>query len=153
MRTQFLTTHACPIKALAPLTSKTLTGLLWMMIFFQRILTANNPKRWHSLWKDLYYGELKSTSIPPLINRTQTVAGIKEKANLLNSVFTSRGTNSQACSFPGLVSRTSTLLTHIHVTTEIVITKLRSLDISKSTGPDSIQNVVLKHCAESLRRH
>ena len=116
----------------------------------RNIINANNSKSWFKYCKTLYKGEAIKESIPTLIEDGQTVTMPAEKAALLNRIFCQKASNIHRQPFPIIQTRSDAILEDITITHANVHAILKSLDTSKASGPDGIQNIVLKSCADSL---
>ena len=114
------------------------------------ILRTNNAKRWHQFTKIIYKGEASSSVIPPLNHGTGVFSNPADKANLLNEVFLSHGSSDKSHVFPSIAPRTDKLFCELSIDEEAVMSCLKNLDISKATGPDGVQCLVLKHYAATL---
>lgn len=114
------------------------------------IINANSPKKWHNLCKSLYLGASISASIPTLHSGDRVCSTDQDKCNLFSSVFGGGQSSNTDCIFPSPDLRTEAIISDIVVTPELVFSQLSSIDISKSTGPDCVQNSVLRNCARSL---
>ena len=117
--------------------------LLW-------ILSQNNAKSWYKLTKTLFFGQAVSTCIPALKSNDKFVESDADKANILNDTFLSRGSTADSQKYPVFPTRRSKLFSDCSFDQKAVENCLIALDISKSTGPDGVQNIVLKNCASSL---
>eukprot|EP00914_Ancora_sagittata_P027530 GHVO01053773.1.p1 GENE.GHVO01053773.1~~GHVO01053773.1.p1 ORF type:complete len:416 (-),score=23.83 GHVO01053773.1:3-1250(-) len=115
-----------------------------------KILDANNSKAWFKYCKTLYRGEAIKESIPTLIEGGTTFTASADKSALLNQIFCSNASNVHREPFPAMNLKTDAIVEHVTLSRENVLHILRSLDISKAPGPDGIQNIVLKSCANSL---
>ena len=75
----------------------------------------------------------------------------QEKVDVLNQFFTSVFTREDLSSIPQLEERQfASPLTDINITEELVLNALKSLNASKSPGPDSIHPRILKESAEVI---
>ena len=76
----------------------------------------------------------------------------QEKANILNeffsSVFTVEG-NSELPDFEQKV-KDEDCINHIEINAVKVLKQLKSLNVSKSCGPDNFHPFLLKECAEEI---
>ena len=111
--------------------------------------SKTNPKAFYK-----YAGsKLKTRSgVADLLKPDGTTATTnKDKANTLNSFFTSVFTNENTSNLPIFQDRAfGTPLTKFEITTEIVEKKLHMLNPNKSPGPDNIHPRLLKETAPEL---
>lgn len=74
-----------------------------------------------------------------------------QKANLLNTFFSSVFTNEKTDVIPTLVDRNFTSdLSDLHISNDMVVKKLNKLNPGKSPGIDGIHPKVLKECSECI---
>lgn len=73
-----------------------------------------------------------------------------EKANELNTFFSSVFTKNENDNMPEFKSDIDNLVCDISVTTQKVKSMLKTLNISKSTGPDEFYPCFLKETAETI---
>ncbi|WAR02240.1 YWV1-like protein [Mya arenaria] len=112
--------------------------------------TKKSPKSFWSFIK----GETKSkTSIADLKDKEgNTITGDAEKARVLNdffsSVFTTEG-NEELPNFSRKVDKEN-FIHDVHFSADNVLKILKTLNTSKSCGPDSCHPYFLKECAEEL---
>ena len=101
-------------------------------------------KTFWSLLKSLF--TKNSTGIPTLVENGEPIINSQQKADLLNSYFASQSflppSNNNLPPFSFI---TDARLDHITITPDSVKTILLNLNTSKSVGPDSINNVLLKN--------
>ena len=115
-------------------------------------LEDNNisPKDW---WKTLkyYIKPDKPSSIPPLNKDGTIYLSAEEKANVLNNFFTEQTHLDETnASLPTATVTPLDTINTIITTPQEVESVLKSLPIGKATGPDLINNRLLKELAESL---
>ena len=115
----------------------------------QALMPGAPLKRWFNLSRKLYHGSAHSQEIPPLLVGDQSISDEKEKADLLNTTFTRMGGRNGHV-FKALPCRTALTISSIELNLPALQKSLRSLDPSKSVGPDGITNAVLRGCAHSL---
>ena len=89
-----------------------------------------------------------STSIPPIFDNGSYVSDSDEKANLLNNFFVSQTTlDDSAAILPDIAFPVVDTLNNLVITSEEVKTVLQTLKLGKSSGPDNINNRILKELA------
>ena len=112
--------------------------------------SKTNPKKF---WR-FVQGKLKTKSgISPLNSNGKTVVSDQDKANVLNSFFSSVFTQENLNSLPDIQENSKSMgisLSEIIVTPEAVKRKLRVLDSNKAQGPDQIPARILKELSEEL---
>ena len=92
-----------------------------------------------------------SSGIPALNNNGMLITDNQHKANLLNDYFASQSILPPSnVTLPDFHYVTDARLDHITFTPESVKDILLNLNTSKSVGPDSINNILLKNCANTL---
>ena len=91
-----------------------------------------------------------SDSIPQLDHLYNRVTSNREKADLFNRLFTGHGDPYARVVYPILPENNPPNLENIDVSPRIVEEVLAAINANKSDGPDNIQNMVLKKCAQSL---
>ena len=110
-----------------------------------------NPKK---IWKYVKSQSKVKTSISPLKNnRTDKLTNNeKEQAEVLAAQFASVMVDEPEGDIPRIPSKplTTPPLDTINVTAEMVIKKLKDLNVTKSPGPDEIHPRILKEAAPSL---
>ena len=112
--------------------------------------SEHNPKRWHSLCKSLYIGAEIDESIPQLDYQDEKYASDAGKADLLNRVFTGHGDPHGSVNYPEPVERNLPILDYVDASPSTVEKFMTAINASKSDGPDNMQNMFLKNCAQSL---
>lgn len=118
-------------------------------------LIKTNPKSYWSLIKRLMKGTGPQYSIPPLYDVVSNnhVYDDKAKANLLNSYFCSISLLNDGNHFPPNVpSKTEATLTSIIVSEQDVKDILKSLQVGKASGEDSISHQMLKNTADTISK-
>lgn len=110
-----------------------------------------NPKK---LWKYVKSQSKVKSKISPLINKTtdKLTDSEKEQAEVLAAQFASVMVDEPEGDIPRIPPKqlVTPPLETINVTTEMVLKKLKNLDIVKSPGPDEIHPRVLKEVATSI---
>lgn len=109
-----------------------------------------------TFWKlnKLVLGQKATPGIPDINHNGTMVSDPATKASLLNVYFASQCSlpaGSDADPLPDLGEpATDSTLQHITILADEARKVLRSLDVSKASGPDGISNRVLRECADSL---
>ena len=90
------------------------------------------------------------TAIPPLFKGQEVLSSGSDKTKLFPKIF-SKNSNLEdsGISLPAFPTRTN-LKQHISVTAKLVKKFTMNLDLSKTSGPDYIPEVVLKNCEPEL---
>ena len=90
------------------------------------------------------------TAIPPLFKGREVLSSGSDKTKLFPKIF-SKNSNLEdsGISLPAFPTRTN-LKQHISVTAKLVKKFTMNLDLSKTSGPDYIPEVVLKNCEPEL---
>ena len=73
-----------------------------------------------------------------------------EKAEILNSFFTSVFTEEDLANMPSFDKKSDTILTSVSVDEESIRKKLENLNVSKSCGPDGVHPRILKELCKEL---
>ena len=111
-----------------------------------------NPKTFWKISKQLFKLDISSSSIPPLNINGQILESDQEEATALNEYFSSRATvNDTNKSLPLIVPLTYPALTSITMSEQGVHDVLKSLNASKSCGPDLINPRLLKEGADIIK--
>ena len=119
--------------------------------FEKNIATAiktNSKKYWQYA-----NSKLKTKSqVPDLkINETNYTTSEQEKVDILNDFFTSVFTKEDLSNLPNAPNLNHTaVLTDVEITEEAILEVIKSLDTSKSPGPDNIHPRVLKETADVI---
>ena len=109
-----------------------------------------NPKNWWHIAKS-FMGKTKSSSIPPMIDGNKTYFDSKDKANAFNKAFLSfSDIDDSKTQLPEFSYKTDSRLEDIQTTEQEVQDILKSLDISKATGPDGISARMLKETSSTI---
>ena len=87
------------------------------------------------------------SAIPPLFNSLEVLSSASDKAKLFAKNFSKNSNlDDSGISLPVFPSRTNLKLHNISVTSKMVKKVLINLDLSKASGPNCIQVLVLKNC-------
>jgi hypothetical protein len=93
----------------------------------------------------------KNRQFPNTLKWKEEIAeNAEDKANLFNNYFGSVFLDTSNDISPPIVPTHNPRLSSIQVSEEEVLRMLKNLDTTKSTGPDTIPAMILKHCAETL---
>ena len=108
----------------------------------------SSPKR---AWS-IMHTKLKSKNIPHSMTFNEKISDdSKEKAEMFNAFFFSTFSRPQTdIALPDIVICYNQCLSEMYFTVEEVSTLLKSLNVSKASGPDNIPNRILKECADIL---
>lgn len=117
--------------------------------------SLNNPtcdiKTWFKSAKQLTNKNNKSDSIPTLYYENTVANTDKEKADLLNAYFSKQSSvDDSNTQLPAVDNNIETLLSSIHIDPQDVLDVLKNLNVSKSSGPDSISPKLLREGANEL---
>jgi hypothetical protein len=110
---------------------------------------VRNTKCWWSIAKT-FMGQNKKSHYPPLVDKEHntTETNSKAKCKLFNDYFLSHSNvNDNGVFLPPLNAHSPSLgnvLTDVVITEQEVLAQLRSIDTTKSTGPDNISPKMLK---------
>ncbi|MCG8048840.1 MAG: reverse transcriptase domain-containing protein [Candidatus Thiodiazotropha endolucinida] len=106
-------------------------------------------------WKTLksFIKPTQSSTIPPLYHNSTYVSDSVEKADLLNNYFAQQTLLDDRFSIlPDPMDRYGPSLHNIQFTPSEVQGILKSLELGKSTGPDNVNNKILKELATPLSK-
>ena len=107
-----------------------------------------NPK---SFWKFVRSKTKSRPGISDLKNENgEWITNDEDKANELNSFFSSVFTKDENDEFPDFSTKTDSSISDIVVTENKVKSLLKKLNISKSTGPDNFHPRFLKETADNI---
>ena len=113
-------------------------------------LNSCNNKDWWKLFKNALPHSSKS-AIPHLKVNNSILADSTEKAEAFNAFFASQSNFDTSASVPPNVSANPDYeLSTVLINRNIVLRVLKSLNVSKATGPDGISPLVLRECASQL---
>ena len=88
------------------------------------------------------------SAIPPLFNGLELLYSASYKAKLLAESYSKNSNlDNSGISLPVFPSRTNLKLHNISATSKMVKKVLINLDLSKASGPNCIQVLVLKNCS------
>ena len=91
------------------------------------------------------------SAIPPLFNGPEVLSSTSDKAKLFAENFSlNSNLDDSGVSLPVFPSRTNLKLHNISITPKMVRKVVMNLDLSKASGPDCIQVVVLENCELEL---
>ena len=118
-------------------------------------MELNNPKTSYKFyWSFLktFYNDRKIPIIPPILKEGKLESDLKTKANYFNKFFAS-----QCCPLVNnsrlpdkITYKSAARLTSINFDNNDVLTIIRSLNVNKAHGKDSILVRMLKMCDKSL---
>ena len=104
-----------------------------------------SSKKWWQVCKFIYSGNSKQFTIPSIVDNGNIYSDTKDKAEVLNSFFSSV---SQILDnpppLPPLSENIPSSLNNIYITENDVIDILSQLKLSKASGPDGINHTILK---------
>ena len=106
-------------------------------------------------WKTLksFIKPANKTKIPPINNDDVFIADSKQKANLLNDLFVRQSElNDSEAVLPAITIPQGQTLTNTIIPEEEVKSTLLTLKSRKSSGPDNINNRILKELAIPLSK-
>ena len=113
----------------------------------QEGLDNNNSK---PFWMYVKYKKQDTIGVSPLKQKGNLISDSKGKADILVEQFQSVFTKITDSIMPNMSNRTIPKMDEIVIDNKGVEKLLSNLKTSKSTGPDSIPNLVLKTCATEL---
>ena len=118
----------------------------------QSFFSNLHPKNPREFWKVVRSLNASDSTVPPLSNGHTTASSNSDKANLLNSTFSSHFNRSvpELSSFDLPVTDPDTCPSDILCTEEEVYELLCSLDTSTSNGDDGISATMLKATVQSI---
>ena len=112
---------------------------------------ANNIKTWWELSKQILNLDKDSEPIPDLKYNNITIENDQEKAEIFNEYFIAQSRlNDDNKIPPQLPEPTYKRLNHINITANDIRDILKSLNVSKASGPDLISPRLLKEGANQL---
>ena len=113
---------------------------------------STSSKQYWNITKQLY-GNKVHAGIPPLKKNGVVYTSSEDKCNIFNKTFTEKAKLPETKpNLPPLQFKTDQRLDSIETTEEEVQKILKSLDISKSNGPDGISNRLLKQTAAAIAK-
>ena len=94
---------------------------------------------------------ISKSAIPPVFNALEVLSSVSDKAKLLAENFSKNSNlDDSGISLPVFPSGNNLKAHNISVTLKMVKKVISNLDLSKASGPDCIQVVVLKNCEPKL---
>ena len=118
---------------------------------FKKIIAKNLKKDPKSFWR---YANSKIKTRSKISQLSKTDGNLtendKEKADVLNTFFSSVFTEENLNHIPTLENKYETPLKLLSITPEMVLKKLKRLKVNKSPGPDGMHPRVLKETAEAI---
>ncbi len=109
-----------------------------------------NSKQWWHVVKTFFKQDCKQSSQPPLESNGAFISDDKEIAELFNNYFTAQATVTDPEKELPTLRLSDVLMEDIHILPKEITDQLSSLNTSKSTGPDGINNKILKSLAVEL---
>ena len=106
-------------------------------------------------WKTLkaFIKPSQTSTIPPVRNDNVYISEDSEKANLLSNYFVEQTViDDQSATLPCAIKNDTPTLNTIQITPDEVEDNLKSLQLGKASGPDNINNRILKELAEPLSK-
>ena len=113
----------------------------------QEGLDNNNSK---PFWKYVKFRKQDNIGVLPLKQKSNFISDSKSKADILVEQFQSVLTKLTDSIMPNMSNRTIPKMDEIVIDSKGVEKLLSNLKTSKSVGPDTIPNLVLKSCAREL---
>ena len=111
---------------------------------------SHSNKRWWQI-ANSYLGRNKVSSYQPLHDNNQIVVDNKSKAELFNNFFLSHSrVDDNNVILPTPTNIPDTQLSIIEPTIEDIVDQLKSIDVSKATGPDMISPRMLKEVGNTI---
>ena len=93
------------------------------------------------------------TSIPPIFHNGSYVSDSSDKAKLLNDLFVSQTSlDDSTATLPNTDLPANNTLHNIIIIVEEVWSVLQTLTLGKSSGPDNINNIILKEIANPISK-
>ena len=116
-------------------------------------LKKNNgisPRRWWSIAKS-FLGFKSESTLPPIVDGDKLHFDNLSKAEAFNKFFLSHSTlDTSHATLPDMTPTTNASIDTIIISENDVLGILKSLDVSKSTGPDNISPRMLRETAQSI---
>ena len=110
-------------------------------------LQNNNSK---PFWKYVKSRKQDNIGVSPLKSNGQLVNGNKGKADILINQFKSVFTREENKTLPKTTKHISRSIPDLEIRSEGIEKLLQNKNPSKASGPDNIQNKILKECAKQL---
>ena len=109
-----------------------------------------SPRRWWSIAKS-FLGFKSESTLPPIIDGDKLHFDNLSKAEAFNAFFLNHSTlDTSNAILPDMLPTTDSFIDSVIVSENEVLNILKSLDVSKSTGPDNISPRMLRETAESI---
>ena len=109
-----------------------------------------SSKQWWKLAKT-FLGFTSNSSYPPIRDGDDIYFDNKGKAQAFNEFFISHSNiNTEGASLPNTITAVQSELSQIVIQEQEILDLLKSIDISKSTGPDGISPRMLKEAASAI---
>ncbi len=109
--------------------------------------SKTNPKKWWSLLKAVYKNNEVADTIPPIEVNDEIITSDMDKAAAFNDLFLANSniddSNVRVPDIDRILNNENDL-THIDISFDDVADQVKSLDTSKSYGPDGISPVLIK---------
>lgn len=116
--------------------------------------SSTNPKKYWSLVKSLLGNKVVS-GLPSLVDGTKTYCTDYEKAEHLNTFFSSQSTLDKIpanLEMPNFTYIAASRISEIVITEDETKLVLMNLDVNKASGPDGISNRLLKNICPSITK-
>ena len=115
-------------------------------------LTSNiRSKDWWRILKDFIKSDSDHHTCPPiLIDNDIAISDNREKANLLNSFFSSQANIDDSNVYRQQLAIPSVVMHNILITPDEVNSILKSLPQGKASGPDGVDNRILRELSDEL---
>ena len=101
-------------------------------------------------WRYIKAMKQEKIGVAPLKRKLNLFSESKEKAQILVEQFYSVFTKRENKTLPNLPKCNKFDLPSLNITTTGIEKLLKKINVSKSVGPDSISNAILKNCASQL---
>ena len=123
--------------------------------YFHSLATGvlNDPSSSKCFWRAINasMGRSRGTSIPTLLHDGREFCSSRAKAEILNCVFAEKAALADTGLRPPILDKvTDSILDSVNFDSAEVLLQLKSLKLSKATGPDGISARVLRECASVL---
>ena len=120
----------------------------------ERLIASPSSKRYWKLARKVYKFSESPHALPDLHSENFIARNIPDKCNLLNEHFAPNlpHISRRFPASPDFGNPPSPIISDVTIDAQVVLRKLKGLDIGKSMGPDCIPNLLLKKCAAVLVR-